>query len=220
MPIVRRRQADAPLARWQAVMLTAWVMLAVGCSSSKTTPTSPSTPSTPTLTIAAVPTNLPTYNRDDWKTWVDADGDCQDTRAEVLLSETTVSVTFRPPRDCVVDTGRWNDPYTKQTFIVAGDLDIDHLVPLANAHRSGAWSWTASRKEAYANDLSYPLHLIAVSASANRSKGDSGPEAWKPPNQQFWCSYATAWVHVKQSWSLTATQAEWNALEDMLGTCP
>ena len=70
-----------------------------------------------------------------------------------------------------------------------------------------------------ANELTNPQHLIAVTASANRSKGDRGPEEWRPPDEGYWCTYATDWVGVKVTWSLAATQAEWDSVEEMLGRC-
>jgi hypothetical protein len=104
-------------------------------------------------------------------------------------------------------------------FTNPSDLDIDHMVPLGNAHRSGGARWTTTVKRSYANDLDLDAALIAVSASANRSKGDSSPDEWKPPAATAWCGYATWWVDVKYEWSLTVTVAEKSALADMLGTC-
>ena len=87
-------------------------------------------------------------------------------------------------------------------------MDIDHLVPLANAHRSGGDAWDSDRKGAYANDLTNPAHLVAVTASVNWSKGARGPEDWRPRDEGSWCQYATDWVAVKVEWELMVTPAE------------
>ncbi|MCL0042938.1 helix-hairpin-helix domain-containing protein [Dehalococcoidia bacterium] len=173
----------------------------------------------PTLKISPIPHNLPSYNRKTWRHWTDKDGDCQNTRHEVLLEESVKPVQFTNLKQCSVLTGSWIGQFTGTLFTTARDLDVDHMVPLANAHRSGGWAWDASTKKAYANDLSYTGHLIAVSASANRSKGDKGPEHWRPPDKTYWCNYARDWIHIKAAWELSATTAEWDALREMLDTC-
>ena len=187
------------------------------------TPSPAVTPTTPAISldliVAEVPADIPAYDRDDWSGWRDADGDCQNTRAEVLIDESRVPVTFKTDRRCLVVSGEWLGVYTGTVVTEASNLDIDHLVPLNNAHRSGAWAWTRDRKREYANDLAYDDHLIAVTAGANRAKGANGPEQWRPPNTAFWCDYATVWIEVKQRWGLTATRAEATALTDMLATC-
>ena len=202
------------------------------------TPTATPTPlPTPTVTPAATSTpaptptfiprldnlppspELPPYDRRDWNHWIDADGDCQDTRAEVLIAESSVPVGFADDRKCTVANGRWLDPYTGTIVVVASDLDIDHVVPLKNAHLSGGWDWTQEKKEDYYNYLSFDDHLIAVTATANRSKGAKGPEEWKPPDGGYWCEYAVNWITVKATWEFTTTRDEWQALVDMLGTC-
>ena len=101
---------------------------------------------------------------------MDADSDCQKTRDEVLIAESTIPVMFKTARNCKFAAGRWLDPYTGQVFTNPGDLDVDHMVPLRNAHRSGGWEWPYERRELYANDLVNPEHLIAVEAAANPAK--------------------------------------------------
>lgn len=98
----------------------------------------------------------------------------------------------------------WISVYDGITVTDAGKPDIDHMVPLANAWRSGAGSWTAERRKAFANDLPRP-QLLAVSAATNRSKGDQGPDEWQPPAKGYWCTYATAWTNVKSTYQLTVT---------------
>ncbi len=171
------------------------------------------------LEIAEIPADLPAYSRDDWKHWVDVDKDCQDTRVEVLIEESLVPPTFKNEDRCRVISGLWEGPYTGQSFTEASDLDIDHLVPLKNAHLSGGWQWDDERREDYANSMATDYHLIAVENNANRSKGARGPEEWQPPDSSYHCQYARDWIAVKADWGLTATAAEWEALETMLATC-
>lgn len=122
-------------------------------------------------------------------------------------------------RGCRVQSGEWYDPFTGQTFTNPSDLDIDHFVPLAEVHRSGGSTWDSQRRRDYSNDLSYPGTLIAVSASANRSKGDRDPADWLPPNEGFHCDYVTAWVLAKGYWSLSMDERERMAVYAVLGEC-
>ena len=163
---------------------------------------------------------LPEYDRGQWKHWTDEDGDCQKTRDEVLIAESTIAVTFKTDRQCRVASGRWEDPYTGETFTNPKDLDVDHMVPLQNAHRSGGWEWTYGRRGAYANDMDRPEHLIAVKAGANRAKGAKGPDKWKPSNIAYHCQYARDWEAIKQSWELEISSAERVAVDEMKADCP
>ena len=159
-----------------------------------------------------------TYSRTMYGNWRDEDGDCQNTRDEVLIAESLAPVTLRED-SCKVTAGLWFDPYTGMTFTVPGDLDIDHFVPLKEAHQSGGHAWDTDRRRQYANDLSNPGHLIAVDDSTNQSKGDRDPAEWLPPNQSFRCAYVMAWLAVKRTWGLTADQAEANAIQAVLDAC-
>ncbi|MCI0628233.1 MAG: HNH endonuclease family protein [Acidobacteria bacterium] len=121
---------------------------------------------------------IPAYDRDDWKHWIDADGDCQNTRNEVLIRDSTAPVTFKPRADgkqCTVSSGRWVDPYSTEIFTDPKDLDIDHVVALQNAHLSGGWSWDAEKRKDYANSLADSAHLLAVKASPEPPEGRQGP---------------------------------------------
>ena len=169
--------------------------------------------------VAPAASGIPRYTRAEWSHWRDDDGDCQDARQEVLIDESRVSVRYESGRGCRVESGLWVGPYTGAVFTDPGGLDIDHMVPLSNAHRSGGWAWTSADKAAYANDLGYENHLIAVQSSANRRKGASGPEDWMPPLRGYWCQYATDWIVIKQRWALTATEGELAALRSMLAEC-
>ena len=194
-------------------------------------PTPTSTP-TPTATPTPIPNSLleeisisinqgdiPNYERSDWKHWTDSDNDCQNTRHEVLIEESSKEVEFKDDKHCQVVKGVWIDLFIGKEYSDPSKLDIDHMIPLKNAHISGGWDWSLKRKELFANNLNESNHLIAVSASANRSKGSKGPEDWRPSNKDYWCEYATDWMSIKIKWELTVTNREFNALKEMLNTC-
>ena len=162
-------------------------------------------------------TMLP-YDRELYEHWTDADGDCLDTRQEVLIAESQ-----SPPKldstGCRVLEGLWFDPYTGQHVTDPSRLDIDHLIPLAEAHRSGARSWTPEERRLFANDLLHPDALIAVTAASNRSKGDRDPALWLPPNESYRCQYVRQWVIAKVTWGLEMDPVEREAVRDVLWNC-
>ena len=97
---------------------------------------------------------IPSYDRDLYfGSWIDEDGDCQNTRAEVLITESISSVGYRDSSSCVVDSGEWYDPYTNNIYYLASDVDIDHFVPLYDAFYSGAYNWPEYKRIEFANDL-------------------------------------------------------------------
>lgn len=159
------------------------------------------------------------YDRDQWKHWIDADDDCQNARDEVLIAESEIAVTFKGNKTCKVASGRWTDPYTGEVFTDPGDLDVDHMVPLGNAHRSGGWKWSLMKREEYANDLDHAEHLIAVKASANRSKGAKSPDQWMPENHDYWCNYIGNWETIKLRWELTMTDEESTTVHNIKASC-
>lgn len=145
--------------------------------------------------------------------WNEPDGSC-DVRDDALIRD---GQRVEIDEDCSFTTGEWLDPYTGATLKDSEDVDIDHIVPLANAWRSGAEDWDVGKREAYAND---PGVLLSVDDGANQAKGDKGPEAWRPPNTDYRCEYARRWISVKHEWNLRVNTEEKATLEDMLQGCP
>jgi hypothetical protein len=154
------------------------------------------------------------YSRARFPHWIEQGGGCN-TR-DLVLKRQGQGVTATA--DCKITHGTWLSPYENQSYTDPQKLDVDHVVPLANAWRSGASAWTDPRRQDFANDLARP-QLRAVSLTQNRAKGDQDPSQWKPPNRGFWCQYAEDWIAVKHFWALSVTAAEKTALTDMLGTC-
>jgi hypothetical protein len=153
------------------------------------------------------------YSREKFPHWRDTGANC-DVRDSVLKRDgKNVKLS-----GCNVVAGTWTSLYDGKVLNSPTKVDIDHMVPLANAWRSGAAKWTTDKRSDFANDLDDP-QLIAVSAGSNRSKGDQDPSTWKPTESSSWCEYAQDWIEVKTTWKLTVTDKEKSALADMLEKC-
>jgi hypothetical protein len=160
------------------------------------------------------PSTTPAYNRKYFRHWITQYGKCS-TR-DVTLSRDGQGVTL--DSGCKATAGTWYSPYDDTTLDRASRVDIDHMVPLANAWESGANAWDDKEREKFANDLTNP-QLIAVSDKSNRSKGRKSPDQWAPPNEDFWCTYSKAWTNVKYIYKLSVTEPEKKKLSAMLDTC-
>ncbi|MFI0766134.1 HNH endonuclease family protein [Streptomyces sp. NPDC021218] len=158
------------------------------------------------------------YTRERFKHWVDADRNGCNTRSEVLLAEAT-----EPPLvsgRCTLSGGLWHSYYDDTDTEDARSLDIDHMVPLAEAWDSGARGWSAQDRQDYANDLGDDRALVAVSARENRSKADQDPREWLPTAPGARCRYIEEWTVVKSRWGLSADSAEAAALTALAARCP
>ncbi|MCM2390915.1 HNH endonuclease family protein [Streptomyces albipurpureus] len=159
------------------------------------------------------------YDRDAFKHWnsgLNATDGCN-TRAEVLIAE-AVSAPAVGAR-CALTGGSWWSYYDDTTVTSASGLDIDHMVPLAEAWDSGASGWTAARREAYANDQGAQASLVAVTARSNRSKSDQDPAEWLPPSADALCRYVSEWTATKLRWNLAIDESEQDRLYFVASGC-
>ncbi|MFF3733342.1 HNH endonuclease family protein [Streptomyces sp. NPDC002476] len=157
------------------------------------------------------------YKRDSFRHWVDEDKDGCSTRNEVLLAEATKKPELGAK--CALTGGEWLSYYDEVTVTEARKLDIDHMVPLAEAWDSGASAWDPDRRMRYANDLDSERSLVAVTANTNRSKADKDPSEWMPPADSAKCTYLADWTATKLRWKLSADGKERAALEKLATGC-
>lgn len=156
------------------------------------------------------------YDRDKFPHWGTAPGGDNCNVREYVLKRDGTNVEVGS--DCYPTSGTWDSAYDDGSWTDPSDLDIDHVVPLAAAWRSGASDWTTAKREKFANDIEGP-QLIAVTDNVNQTKGDSTPDEWLPPDAGYHCTYAAMWVGSKHDWKLTVTQAEKAALDKALSGC-
>ena len=198
----------------------------------RTSTTSPGGESTTTATMIPAPASavdrlavradpsggVPDYRRaafgDGWD--YDPASGCN-TRERVLIEDSLVPPTVDDR--CRSTGGRWRSIYDGVVTNDPADLEVDHVIPLADAWRSGAAAWTDEQRRTFANDLVNPEALAAVSVRSNRSKGDSRPDEWLPEDRNEWCRYATGWVELKVRWGLSVTASEKAALVRVLEGC-
>jgi hypothetical protein len=153
--------------------------------------------------LVAAPSDGATYDRTQFPHWIEITPGC-DTRCTVLDRQRTPD--------------GWLSAYDGFVATAVHDLQIDHVVPLAEAWVSGASQWTLAARQAFANDLA-SAELLAVSGWSNQAKGAADPSSWRPPDPAWWCRYADAWVSVKLRWGLTADPTEIAALRSMAKRC-
>ncbi|GAA0670991.1 HNH endonuclease family protein [Kitasatospora atroaurantiaca] len=214
MPEIRLfRRAAAGLG---ATLLAAGALLTSAGTAQAALPTPVSTATAKTylasLTVAAE-SHTSTYDRTLFPTWITISGTCNTRETVIKRDGTNVVVNSA----CTATSGSWYSQYDSVTTTDASTFDIDHLVPLAEAWRSGAWAWTTDQRKAFANDVTRP-QLIAVSASSNRSKGDQDPADWLP-QASYQCTYTRAWVQVKYYYGLSVDSTEKAALTSLLNGC-
>lgn len=180
-------------------------------------------------TALAVLANIPVkgraaktgYDRDEFgQRWLDIDRNGCDTRNDILAAQLTETVL---EGSCKVVSGVLSDPFTDTEIeFIRGQgtselVQIDHVVALSDAWQKGAQQLTADQRATFAND---PLNLLAVDGSANAQKGEGDAATWMPMNKGFRCEYVARQVAVKATYGLWVTQAEHDAIADILGGCP
>ncbi|MCW8127123.1 GmrSD restriction endonuclease domain-containing protein [Microbulbifer halophilus] len=158
------------------------------------------------LAFSQLPALAADYDRSEWlPRWSDFDGDCQDTRHELLIRYSLAPVTYTRADNCRVATGLWLDPYTGKFYSDASDLDVEHIVPLKWAHERGGAHWSRERKRQFAEDSE---NLWLVDDGRNQSKGHRGPDEWMPPYAPASRVYVRRFMSIVQKYGLQPSLVE------------
>ena len=154
------------------------------------------------------------YSRERFGGWIDYDGDCLNTRAEILIARSHVPTKLDSESKCRVATGEWVSLFTNFKYTDASALHIDHIVPLAWAWEHGASGWNSRMRISFSND---PINLAVVEASLNIQKGYQGPDTWLPPNNK--CQYFKRFEVVRKRYKLTLTSQEQKNFKIIRSAC-
>ncbi|MFD7664761.1 HNH endonuclease family protein [Streptomyces sp. NPDC059788] len=214
MPKVYARRVSVAAASAAALACT----LVLGTQSAQAAPPTPPDAATARTYLAQIKEapqgSQDGYSRDKFPHWSDQGKNCN-TR-EVVLKRDGENV--KTDGKCAATSGTWKSAYDDGVWSKASDVDIDHVVPLSEAWKSGASKWTTERRRELANDLTHS-QLIAVTDNVNQEKGDKDPAKWLPPKTSYHCTYARMWVSVKHEYGMTADSAEKAALKKILDRC-
>lgn len=163
------------------------------------------------------------YDREDYPHWELATTDLGweedyqldgcDAREATLIRD-AVSSDVLIDDYCNIVEGEWVDPLgywdsdngrvsgLGEVILDSGDIDIDHIIPLAGAHRLGAGEWDVEKRRQFAND---PMNLMATLNTSNRSKGDKLPDEFVPYDPAIACDYLLRYVDMSVTYDLAIT---------------
>lgn len=156
------------------------------------------------------------YSRSEWNHWIDEDGNCFNTRHEILKarSESPANINVKG-KVCYVQSGLWSDYYFPEKLTSSRNIDIDHLVPLKHAYDAGGKLWSPELKEKFAND---PDNLVITNKKYNRQKGAKKINEWLPLNIAYACKYYKDWMKIKVKYNLPISDEERSAVD--VRKCP
>ncbi|MFT4199480.1 HNH endonuclease family protein [Gordonia sp. (in: high G+C Gram-positive bacteria)] len=140
------------------------------------------------------------------------------TRDDVLRRDLT---DVRMSGKCRVMSGWLDDPYTGGRIRFERGVDvkaiqIDHVVALGDAWRTGAQEWAPQKRLEFAND---PRNLQTTAGWANQRKKAGNAATWLPPEKGYRCTYVARQIEVKAAYGLWVVAPERDAMNRVLATC-